>query len=99
MNMQSIMAQAQKMQREIMQKKDEINKMNFTGHSEMVEVEMSGKKEVIKVTILNKENFEKDDLDALEDMIQIALNDALSQIDAETNRVMGAYSGALNGML
>jgi nucleoid-associated protein EbfC len=99
MNMQSIMAQAQKMQREIMQKKEEINKKTFTGHSEMVTIEMSGKKEVLKVTILNKDNIAKDDMEVLEDMIQIAINDALSQIDAETNRVMGAYSGALNGML
>ena len=48
MNMQSIMAQAQKMQRDIQKKKDEINAQLFPGKYEFVEVTLNGKKEMVK---------------------------------------------------
>ena len=38
MNMQALMAQAQKMQRDITKKKEEIDKMEFNGKSELVDV-------------------------------------------------------------
>ena len=44
MNMQSIMAQAQKMQKEIMNKKNEINKMEFTEKNEFAEIVVFGNK-------------------------------------------------------
>ena len=40
MNMQNLMAQAQRMQRDIMKKKEEVGKQLFTGKSELVEVTM-----------------------------------------------------------
>ena len=98
MNMQNIMAQAQKMQKEIMEKKEEVNKRTFNGTSELVDVVVNGKKEVQSVTIKNKDKFEKDDLDILEDMITIALNNALSEVDKAMEETMGAYGGALNGL-
>ena len=55
-------------------------------------VYVKGTKEVIKVEISDKENFEKDDLDMLEDMILVALNDAFEKVDAETEKKMGKYS-------
>ena len=54
MNMQSIMAQAQRMQRDIQKKKDEINQKLFPGKYEFVEVILNGKKELTKIIkILN----------------------------------------------
>lgn len=44
MNMQQIMAQAQKMQRDITKKKEEINNSSFEGVSEWVTVKINGKK-------------------------------------------------------
>ena len=98
MNMQNLMAQAQKMQKEIMAKKEEVNSKTFNGTSELVDVVVNGKKEVQSITIKNKDNFEKDDLDILEDMITIALNNALSEVDKAMEEAMGAYGGALNGL-
>ena len=43
MNMQNLMAQAQKMQRDITAKKDELEKTEFTGKSEWVEVVFNAK--------------------------------------------------------
>ena len=44
MNMQNLMAQAQKMQRDITKKKEEIDKMEFEGSSELVNIKVNGKK-------------------------------------------------------
>ena len=98
MNMQNLMAQAQRMQKEIMQKKEEVNKMTFNGTSELVDVVVNGKKEVVSVNIKNKDSLDKDDVEILEDMIVIAMNDAFNKVDKATEDAMGAYGSALNGM-
>ena len=54
MNMQSLMAQAQKMQRDLTKKKEEIDNTIFIGESEWVTVEMNGKKELKNVNIISK---------------------------------------------
>ena len=43
MNMQNLMAQAQRMQRDIMKKKEEVEKKIFVGSSELVTVTVNGK--------------------------------------------------------
>lgn len=99
MNMQSLMAQAQKMQKDIMAKKEEINKQLFTGKQELVEIVMNGKKEMVSIKINKDTSLEKDDLEVLEDMIKLATNDALKQIDAEVSKKLGAYGSQFNGLL
>ena len=99
MNMQSLMAQAQKMQKEIMNKKEEVNNKVFTGNSELVDVEVNGKKEILSVNIKNKENLEADDIEILQDMIIIAINDAFKKVDKELEEAMGPYGNSLNGLL
>ena len=99
MNMQSLMAQAQKMQKDIMNKKAEVDKKIFPGKSELVDVEVNGKKEVVKVNIKNKNDITPEDLEILEDMIMIAINDANASVDKEMDEVMGPYGNSLNGLL
>jgi len=99
MNMQSLMQQAQRMQKDILNKKAEVEKKIFTGKSELVEVEVNGKKEVTKVDIKNKESITPEDLEILEDMIMIAINDANTSVDKELEEVMGPYGNSLNGLL
>ncbi|HIS17909.1 MAG TPA: YbaB/EbfC family nucleoid-associated protein [Candidatus Coprovivens excrementavium] len=96
MNMQALMQQAQKMQRDITKKKEELNSKNFTGTSELVDVVFSGDKRLVSVKI--KSNIENDDKEILEDMFVIAVNDAMSQIDKETEKVLGAYGSQLGGL-
>lgn len=97
MNMQNLMAQAQRMQRDIQKKKDEIDNTTFTGKSEMVEVTFNGKKEMTSIKILNKD-LEKEDLEILEDMIVLACKDAISKVDKEIEDKLGAYSQGLGGL-
>lgn len=98
MNMQSLMAQAQKMQRDITKKKEEIDKTEFEGKSELVIVKVNGKKDVLSINIDKNASLDSDDLEVIEDMIKIALNDAFSKVDAETEKQLGSYGGSLGGL-
>ena len=91
MNMQQIMQQAQRMQRDITKKKDEIDAMEFLGKSEWVEIVFNGKREIKSFKIL-KDEFDADDKEMLEDMIMIAIKDAFSKIDKETESKLGSYA-------
>ena len=98
MNIQNLMAQAQKMQKEITKKKEEIDNSSFEGTSEWVKVTINGKKEVEKVNITFEGTIEDDDKEMLEDMIKIAVNDAVGKIDKEVESKMGAYGSSFNGL-
>ncbi len=98
MNMQSIMAQAQKMQRDLQKKKEEINAQLFPGKYEFVEVTLNGKKEMVSCHI-NTESISKDDMEMVEDFIVLATKDAIGKIDAEFQSKMGQYAGMLDGLM
>lgn len=97
--MQNIMAQAQRMQREINEKKEQLEKMEFTGKSEWVEITFNGSKNIKAVKIIKSGEISDDDKEILEDMIQIATKDAFSQINKAMQEKMGQYAGALEGLL
>ena len=96
MNMQALMQQAQKMQKDIMKKKDEVNKKEFTGTSELVEVVFTGDKRMVSAKL--KQDIDNDDKEIIEDMIIIAVNDAMAKIDKETENALGAYGNQLGGL-
>ena len=96
MNMQNLMAQAQRMQKEIMNKKEEINKQEFVGNSQGVEVTVNGKKEVLSIKINNE--MKDEDLEMIQYIIVISVNDALKKVDAAIEKSMGQYGSALNGL-
>ena len=96
MNMQQIMQQAQKMQRDITKKKEEIDGMEFLGKSEWVEIVFNGKREIKSFKIL-KDVIDEDDKEMLEDMIMLAIKDAFSKIDKETESKLGSYA-SMNGL-
>lgn len=91
MNMQQIMQQAQRMQRDITKKKEEIEKMEFLGKSEWVEIVFNGKREIKSFKIL-KDEIDGDDKEMLEDMIMLAIKDAFSKIDKESESKLGSYA-------
>ena len=49
MNMQAMMQQAQKLQRDMLKAKDEVEGKTFTSKQSLVEVVMKGNKEVLSV--------------------------------------------------
>lgn len=94
MNMQNLMAQAKKIQNDMERINKEIEDSTFYGENGVVKVEMSGKNKVIKITILDKEV----DLDILEDMILLAVNDALDKINKVKQEKLGKYTGGMGGI-
>ena len=98
MNMQAIMKQAKSLQKEMEKAKEDIDQTEFVGENGLVKVTMKGTHETIKVEILNKENMESDDLEMLEDMIQLAINDANKKIEEYTETKMGKFSSSMPGL-
>ena len=99
MNMQNLMAQAQRMQREITAKKEELEKMEFVGKSEWIEMTFNGARQILNVKIIKDGDIEDEDNEILEDMIQIATKDAFIQINNAMNDKLGQYAGALDGLM
>ena len=99
MNMQAMMMQAQKMQKDILKKKEEIEKAEYVGNSELVEITIYGSKKVKSVKLKNMESFSSDDAEFLEDMIKLAMNDAISKVEKETENKLGAYGKQLGGLI
>lgn len=97
MNMQAMLKQAQKLQKDMMETQEKINETEFTGKSSIVTVKMNGKKELLDIKI-DIEKIEEDDVELLQDMITVAFNDAMKQIDKETESKMGAYTKGMPGL-
>ncbi len=97
MNIQAMMKQAQKLQKDMINSKKEIDEMRFTGKSSFVTVVVKGTKEIEKIKI-DTENIEKDEVEMLEDMILVATNDALKQVDKVTEEKMGKYTQGMPGL-
>jgi len=91
MNMQAMLKQAQKMQKDMMDAKSEIDNTEFVGESSLVKITVMGNKRVSKVEIDKSNSLEKDDLEMLEDMIMVAFNDACKKIDSETEKKMSKF--------
>lgn len=96
MNINQLMQQAQKMQKDMKKSQDEVAAMTFTSKQELVEVEMDGNKKVKRITI-NKD-IETDDIEALEDMILISINDCINQVDKTMENKLGKYANMMPGL-
>ena len=92
MNMQAMMQQAQKLQRDMLKAKDEVEGKTFTSKQSLVEVVMKGNKEVLSVKI-EAENLDKEYIKMLEDMIVLAVNENIKQIDKEMENKLGKFGG------
>ena len=97
MNIQAMMKQAQKMQKDMMNTKEEIDNKKFIGKSSLVTVEVMGSKMITNVKF-DTDSIELDDLEMLQDMIVVAINDAMRQIDKETEEKMGKYTQGMPGL-
>ena len=97
MNIQAMMKQAQKLQKEMMESKNEIDNMIFEETNSFVTVKVNGKKEILNVKIDN-ESLDKDDVEILQDIIMVAINNVFKKIDEETEKRMGKYTQGMPGL-
>lgn len=96
MNMQNMMKQAQKLQKQMEQKQGELASQTFTGKSaqDLVVASFIGDKKLISIDF-KEAVVDPEDIETLQDMTSQAINDALEQIDAATKKTMGAFAGKL----
>ena len=97
-NMNNLMKQAQKMQKQMEENQTALEEKEFTAAAGggAVEVTVSGKKEVQKVK-LQEEVVDPDDVEMLEDLLVAAVNEALEKVDAETTSAMSKFTGGMGG--
>lgn len=98
-NMNNLMKQAAKMQKQMEEAAAELESKEFTASAGggAVEVTVSGKREVTKVT-LKEEVVDPDDIEMLEDLIVAATNEALRKVEEESQSSMGKLTGGFSGM-
>jgi DNA-binding YbaB/EbfC family protein len=96
-NMQHMLKQAQKMQAEMAQKQAELEESEYTASAGggMVEVTVTGKKEIVSLRI-KPEIVDPEDVEMLEDMVTAAVNSALRAAQEAYDSAMGQLSSGLN---
>lgn len=92
MNMQAMMQQAQKLQKDMLKSKKEIDEKSYESTKEFVTVVMKGTKEIESINI-NADSLDKEDIEALEDMLMLAINENIKHIDKDTENKMGKFGG------
>ena len=97
-NMNNLMKQAQRMQRQMEEAQKAMEEMEATATAGggAVEVTVSGKKEVLKVK-LKEEVVDPEDIEMLEDLIVAATNEALRKVDEASQAYMSKITGGLGG--
>ncbi len=99
MNMQKIMQEAKKMQVQLQKDQKEIEDKIYEGSSSLVKISMNGKYQVLSVKFEVEDDFTKDDIEMLEDMVQVAMNDVIKKINQEKEKKMGKYGQGLAGLM
>lgn len=99
MNMKNMMAQVQKMQKDIENKQNEINVKEFTAKAQVVEIIMTGDRKIKSIKIDKSILNDFNDIDLLEDMIKIAFDDVLIQISKEVESKLGSYGNGISGLM
>lgn len=98
MNIQNLMKQAQQMQKDLQKTQKLLEETTYEVTSSLVYVKINGAKEILKIEIKDKENLEKEDLEILEDMIVVAVNDAMKKADSDKESKLSKYQG-LSGLM
>ncbi len=98
-NMNNLMKQAQRMQRQMEESQKELEEKEFTAKAGggAVEVTVTGKKEVTKIAI-DKDAVDPDEVDMLQDMIMAAVNEALRMAEEANAEIMNKMTGGLGGL-
>ena len=95
-NMNNLMKQAQRMQRQMEESQKEMETREFTASAGggAVEVTVSGKRELTKV-VLAEEVVDPDDIEMLQDLIIAATNEALRKVEEESQNSMSKLTGGM----
>ena len=98
MNMNALMKQAQKMQKQMEETQAALAEqvIETTSGGGAVKISITGKKEIKEIKI-NPEVVDPDDVEMLEDLILSAVNEAIRQADETANGAMSKITGGIGG--
>lgn len=96
-NMNQMLKQAQKMQEDMANLQADLEEREYTATSGggMVEVTVDGK-HLIKSIKINPDAVDSEDVEMLEDLITVAVNEAVSNAIKTSEEEMGAITNGLN---
>ncbi len=93
MNMQQMMIQAQKMQRELQKAKDALYEKEFKANKAgLVEIIVLGSKEIKSINI-EADGFEPENKEMVEELIVSGINELFEQIDKEFEEIEERITG------
>ena len=95
-NMQQMMKQVQKLQKEMETEQAKIEATDYVGTApqDLVRATVAGDR-TLKDLQIQPELVDTDDIENLQDMVIIAVNEALQQVDNDTKQRLGKYAGQL----
>lgn len=98
-NMSQLMKQAQRMQRQMEEAQAQLDEVEVsaTAGGGAIEVTANGKKEITKVKI-DPDAVDPEDVETLEDLVMVAVNDALHKVDEVSQASMSKITGGMNGL-
>ena len=98
-NMQQLMRQAQKMQQQMTEMQEKLDGEEYEAASGggMVQVKVSGKRELTAITI-DPQVIDPDDAEMLEDLIKAAVNEALRKGEEAREAAMGKVAPGMGGL-
>ena len=96
-NYGDLMKQAKVMQKQLETMQEELKSMVFEASSGggAVKVKVNGDQQLLEIKI-TKEIIDPDDIEMLEDMVMVAVNDAITKSKNEYNNKMGSLTGGMN---
>lgn len=97
MDMRQMMKQAQKMQRDLAAAQEELKELETAGTAGggVVEVHIGGDLQV-KQVLIDPSAVDPADVEMLQDLICVAVNDAISNAQALANDKVGSVTGGMN---
>ena len=98
MNMQNLMMQARKMQKDIEKSQKELEGKEYVGKSQVVTASMSGSNKLVSIKI-DIDSISDDDRELLEDMILVAVNEAIDKMEKDKEEKFGKYGQMFNGLM
>lgn len=99
MNINALMQQAQKMQQQMSKKQKEFEgrEFDFSSNGGAIKIKMKGSKEILSLEI-DKDLIDPEDKEMLQDMLMIAINEALCKVEEEASKIMGSIAGGMPGL-
>ena len=92
-----MMKQAKIMQQKLLEIQQELKNMEFEASAGggAVKVRVNGDQEIVEVKI-DKDMVDSGDMEMIEDMVMVAINDAIKQSKDEAKNKMASLTGGMN---